>query len=167
MSGTGGAKKVLKEDALYFTDNGRIVCGKHAGMTAQYTGRDISGQRVKRVTKKDADAWLEDIGKPIRCEDCGPSQYRPLRDDRPLRDGADGEVKMTGVVSARRGCWTPWATVLCLACDYALEDKRKAEGTFVERRRGHVRAADPGADLGVVCQTILDWVREPAPQVAS
>ena len=46
------AKKLLKPDALYFGDNGRCFCGDCAGMTAFYTGRDLSGQRVMRVTPK-------------------------------------------------------------------------------------------------------------------
>ena len=64
-------RKVLRDDALYHTDNGRIVCGRHAGMMAQYTGCDVSGQRVARVTPKDATAWMADIGEKIECEDCG------------------------------------------------------------------------------------------------
>lgn len=63
--------KVLRDDALYHTDNGRVVCGRHAGMTAQFTGRDISGQRVARVTPKDATAWMAMLGEKIECEDCG------------------------------------------------------------------------------------------------
>ena len=62
---------VLKPLALYFTDNGRIVCGTHAGASAKYTGRDISGQKVLRVTKAAAARWLSDVGEPIQCEDCG------------------------------------------------------------------------------------------------
>lgn len=63
--------KVLRDDRLYFTDNGRIVCGQHAGMTAQYTGRDLSGQKVLMVSMKVAKQWLTDFGEPIKCEDCG------------------------------------------------------------------------------------------------
>jgi hypothetical protein len=64
-------RPVLLDHALYHTDNGRIVCGKHAGTSAKYTGRDISGQRVERVTWEDGEAWLAEIGEPISCEDCG------------------------------------------------------------------------------------------------
>jgi hypothetical protein len=46
---------------------------------------------------------------------------------------------------ARRGVWTPWAQVLCLACDYAQEDAHKAAGAHVERRPGHVRDPNPAA----------------------
>ncbi len=36
--------------AIYLGDNGRALCGQHLGMTARYTGRDISGQSIQRVT---------------------------------------------------------------------------------------------------------------------
>lgn len=51
--------------------DGRIVCGRHAGMTAQYTGRDLSGQRILMVSKVVAKQWLANFGEPIKCEDCG------------------------------------------------------------------------------------------------
>jgi hypothetical protein len=60
----------LEDSALYFTDNGRIVCGLHAGNSARYTGRDISGQRVRRVTGADDAYWLAALGEHIRCEQC-------------------------------------------------------------------------------------------------
>ena len=62
-------KTVLREDELYFGDNGRVFCGAHAGASARYTGRDISGQRVERVTEKDRREWPEDLGE-IECETC-------------------------------------------------------------------------------------------------
>ena len=42
----------LDPDAIYLGDNGRAFCGapRCAGMTAQATGRDLSGQRVHRLT---------------------------------------------------------------------------------------------------------------------
>ena len=43
-------KSVLKPESLYITDNGACYCGDHCGMTAQATGRDISGQEVMEVT---------------------------------------------------------------------------------------------------------------------
>ena len=62
--------KVVVDAALYFTDNGRVVCGRHCGSTAQYTGRDISGQKIERVTPEAAASWLAEVGEPIACEDC-------------------------------------------------------------------------------------------------
>lgn len=56
----------VDDNALYFTDNGRIVCGAHCGMSARFTGRDISGQRIARVTDADAASWLAEVGTPIK-----------------------------------------------------------------------------------------------------
>ena len=60
---------VLRDEALYVGDNGALFCGKDAGASARFTGRDISGQRVERVTLKMA----ERSGLPVamwRCESC-------------------------------------------------------------------------------------------------
>ena len=53
--------------ALYLGDNGRCFCGalRCAGMSAHFTGRDISGQRVYRPSKADA----RKAG--LACEGCG------------------------------------------------------------------------------------------------
>lgn len=59
-------KVVLQNDAVYLGDNGRCYCGLHSGMSARYTGRDISGQTVYRVTPDDARAYPE-----LCCEECG------------------------------------------------------------------------------------------------
>jgi hypothetical protein len=56
---------VLDPDTLYFGDNGRVFCGKHAGCSAKYSGRDISGQRVERVDF----AECARFGFAPRCED--------------------------------------------------------------------------------------------------
>lgn len=64
-------KSELLDDALYLTDNGRVVCGADAGASARFTGRDISGQRVQRVTTKDDAYWLAELGSHISCEQCG------------------------------------------------------------------------------------------------
>ena len=63
-------RKVVRDDALYFTDNGRVVCGAHCGTSAAFTGRDISGQKIERVTPETAASWLAEVGEPIMCEDC-------------------------------------------------------------------------------------------------
>jgi len=60
--------------ALYFTDNGRIVCGEHLGMTARFTGRDISGQRIVAVKPRDlAEFARQDF--VCRCERCGKGAH--------------------------------------------------------------------------------------------
>jgi hypothetical protein len=63
-------KKVLKPDALYFGDNGRCFCGQCAGTSALYTGHDISGQKVRRVTPKIVAAYAAMDFQP-KCESCG------------------------------------------------------------------------------------------------
>ena len=63
----------LDENALYIGDNGRIFCGgqRCSGITAHYTGRDISGQKVQRLGDEDL-AWMAaEIGREVSCESCG------------------------------------------------------------------------------------------------
>ena len=57
---------LLGEGALYWADNGRVICAKCAGQSALYTGRDISGQKVERITVEDVRAWPADLGT-LRC----------------------------------------------------------------------------------------------------
>lgn len=65
-------KPKLKDDVLYFGDNGRITCGslRCAGMTAHFTGRATSGQRVKRVSDADNQMFVAEFGAPACCEIC-------------------------------------------------------------------------------------------------
>jgi hypothetical protein len=60
----------LVEGAHYFCDNGACYCSAHLGYSAKTTGRDISGQKIHRVTKAEM-AELETIlrGRPA-CESC-------------------------------------------------------------------------------------------------
>jgi hypothetical protein len=60
---------VLAEGALYLGDNGRIMCAAThcAGMTAQASGHDLSGQRVSRVTVDDVAEWATYNLGPMRC----------------------------------------------------------------------------------------------------
>ena len=60
-------RPLLREGALYWSDNGRVICAKCAGQSALYTGRDISGQKVDRITVEDVRAWPADLGT-LRCE---------------------------------------------------------------------------------------------------
>jgi len=62
-------RPVLKPGALYLGDNGRCFCTEHAGMTALYTGRDLSGQKVPEVTAADH-AYAKTEGWAIKCERC-------------------------------------------------------------------------------------------------
>jgi len=59
--------------ALYYTDNGRVLCGRHLGVSAATTGRDISGQSVAEVTADDS-AQARYDGWEVKCETCG-AQY--------------------------------------------------------------------------------------------
>lgn len=63
---------VLKAGALYLSDNGRLICRDCAGMTALYTGHDISGQPVDRVTVDDVAVWETGFdgfaGRPMVCD---------------------------------------------------------------------------------------------------
>lgn len=63
-------KPVLKDDVLYFGDNGRCFCGKHAGASARYSGRTISGHRVHRVNDRDREEWRREVGYLPACETC-------------------------------------------------------------------------------------------------
>lgn len=63
-----------KADAIYFCDNGATSCGACLGSSAMYTGRDISGQRIERVTPEDVRQWdalpeRQQLG-PLKCEGC-------------------------------------------------------------------------------------------------
>ncbi len=64
---TTDPRPILKEGAVYWADGGRRICRACAGMSALYTGRDISGQRVERVTLADVREWPADLG-PLCCE---------------------------------------------------------------------------------------------------
>ena len=67
------ARKFLADDdAIYLTDNGAAYCGAHLGATAKATGRDISGQRIARVSAADAEWWQAHnmAGNPPFCETC-------------------------------------------------------------------------------------------------
>ncbi len=61
---------VLDPDTIYLGDNGRVFCGRHAGMSATYTGRDISGQPVVALDRATCEALGEDTDL-LRCEHPG------------------------------------------------------------------------------------------------
>jgi hypothetical protein len=62
-------RPLLREGAVYWADNGERICRDCAGMSAKFTGRDISGQRVARVNAAEVREWLAagDLG-PMQCE---------------------------------------------------------------------------------------------------
>lgn len=59
-----------KDADLYLCDNGACYCGKHLGMTARFTGRDLSGQPIAHVDA-DTRSQATDMGITLRCETCG------------------------------------------------------------------------------------------------
>ena len=67
MRRTTDPRPLLREGAVYWADNGRLICATCAGASALYTGRDLSGQRVERVTLEDVARWPQDLGA-FRCE---------------------------------------------------------------------------------------------------
>jgi hypothetical protein len=76
-------KPKLKPGIIYSADNGRLVCVDCAGMSAKYTGRDLSGHRVTPVPVSETVDWHKEFGKPMRCEG-GCTTYL-LPDARPSR----------------------------------------------------------------------------------
>jgi len=60
----------LVEGAHYFCDNGACYCSSHLGASARMTGRDISGQKIHRVTKTEMAELTPYLrGRPA-CETC-------------------------------------------------------------------------------------------------
>jgi hypothetical protein len=64
-------KPVLGDDAIYLGDNGRCFCGRldHAGITAHFTGRDLSDHRVHEVSEADQ-REARRMGVVLACETC-------------------------------------------------------------------------------------------------
>lgn len=60
---------VLDDHELYLGDNGRCFCGAHAGMSARYSGRDLSGQPVMKITFADR-VEAKRLGWTPQCETC-------------------------------------------------------------------------------------------------
>ncbi len=71
---TDNPKPVLKPGVIYSADNGRLICVECAGMSAKYTGRDLSGQEVLAVPYMETVEWFKAFGKPVSCE-CGCTTY--------------------------------------------------------------------------------------------
>jgi hypothetical protein len=67
---TSKLKSKLKPGAIYIGDNGRCYCIDCAGASASLTGHDISGQKIKRITRVDLDYLLQDGTESWAC-DCG------------------------------------------------------------------------------------------------
>ena len=107
-------RPLLREGALYWSDNGRVICAKCAGMSALYTGRDISGQKVERITVEDVRAWPEDLGT-LHCEgNCTALSPIVGPDGWPMAKTAVCPCWCEGRIADHddRG-WGPWACPVC------------------------------------------------------
>lgn len=60
-------------DGIFIGDNGMVLCGEHLGMTARLTGHDLSGQKLHKLTKREATRELTEFKWHICCESCGKS----------------------------------------------------------------------------------------------
>lgn len=69
MTTTTERKPVLLDRALYIGDNGRVFCGAHAGMSARWSGYDLSGHKVARITPAYCKRNGEEIAA-LKCEQC-------------------------------------------------------------------------------------------------
>ena len=72
---SAAARPALAADTLYLGDNGRAFCGTlaHAGMTAFYSGRDLSGQPVEALIGDELAemmALAAEVGRASVCEGC-------------------------------------------------------------------------------------------------
>lgn len=61
-------KPKLKPGIIYSADNGQLICLKCAGMSAKFTGHDISGQKVQTMPRSETRKWFKEFGKPMSCE---------------------------------------------------------------------------------------------------
>lgn len=71
-------KPKLKPGTIYSGDNGRLLCVHCAGMSAKFTGYDLSGHRVIPLGQDDALEWEAHFGEPMSCEG-GCTTYRSIR----------------------------------------------------------------------------------------
>lgn len=106
---------ILTSSALYFTDNGAVYHGRCCGVSAQMTGRDISGQEVQRVSAADRE-WAAKEGWTIDCETCGDRKATPEEIE-----------KVRALLSEAESYGDPEQAGLCIAALYdedlsALDD---------------------------------------------
>jgi hypothetical protein len=65
---TAFGKPKLKAGIIYSADNGALICLRCAGISALYTGCDVSGQKVEAVPFAGTVAWKKEFGKHMACE---------------------------------------------------------------------------------------------------
>lgn len=133
-------KPVLQDDALYLGDNGRCFCGKHAGTTAYYTGRDLSGQKVLRVTPEMAAEAKRPDGFELLCETCRPFSARSIDWD------ATWPCESCGEPRTAKGCDPCFAKALKKAAAQLPPDgarKFRARIAAAEKREGAKKTRKP------------------------
>lgn len=59
--------------SLFLEDNGACLCEKHLGVSARFTGRDISGQSIYPVSQGEIEYAISE-GFCFRCETCGATK---------------------------------------------------------------------------------------------
>lgn len=67
----------MKDNTIYFADNGRRICSKCAGYSARTSGLDISGAPIEQASVEDVRHWYETFGEALACE-CGKTQVTLL-----------------------------------------------------------------------------------------
>ena len=107
-------RPVLQDGAVYWADNGRRICARCAGATALYTGHDLSGQKVERVTAADVRDWPEDLGAaPLRgwgARRSRRSRARTGGPSRPCRTASTACPRAAGEIDRHDdGGAGPWA----------------------------------------------------------
>jgi hypothetical protein len=76
MNATHAHKTDLRRDdpdGVYLTDGGACYCGEHLGASARFTGCDISGQPIMKVTP---DMMNEPHADLLACGTCGKKPAR-------------------------------------------------------------------------------------------
>ena len=84
---TTDPRPVLRDGAVYWADNGRRICARCAGASALYTGHDITGQPVERVTIDDVHAGPTTSGRSPARRDARRSPRSQGADGWPLAKG--------------------------------------------------------------------------------
>jgi len=67
------------ETPLYLCDNGALLCENHLGATERVTGRDLSGQKIHRLTDAERAYMVREAGRG-ECETCGAIPRRATED---------------------------------------------------------------------------------------
>lgn len=99
-------RNILDNNGIYMTEGARMVCGEHAGATAQATGKSIHGIKLIRVTP----SIYELYGCP-KCEECGktlaPSELASIEREKNAK--AEEHARLMTIAFAKPDDPTPEA----------------------------------------------------------